>query len=466
MSIDIAPTLGWDTVFAVHIDDLNKVIAARKASPAAFSMTDPDDAISVTGKFGTWQIVPGGSGGLLWMKVPFYDTVLTMNGKVEPPMSGAVTIEFRLRFMDQDAGDARSPRTRKLTVQSGLGPSGEPAVSRQNLDIDGGAPGFQAKIALDTLLDLWMNAHLEEFQHVFAAVDVNEAAAHDRFQWLQPTHVDYAYNNLGPKDGLLAVLCMTERRPPTDLAQQVVAAAIPAGQRAGLLIAKRRLLEKLVLPMMPQIFEGSRATDFAVSASGESIATATKNVDFTVKASDGSTFKAQLLDLQLSLMAETLTLTMVSKTEISPGINALCRVENFLGVRLVNVGGKQTLAFYDIKPQALTRWTEHDPKLDLAAEILGLIALFALAVAAFATAGTALAVGALVIGLLAGAAAAGILLTKSVIELIGTAKAPTIDALLMNSTNPISWTGAESFRLASAQLNDSMQLGGVLSFES
>lgn len=467
MSSDIAPTLGWDTVFAVHIDDLNKVISARKTSPAGFSMTDPDDGVSVTGKFGTWQIVPGGSGGLLWMQIPFHDTLLTINGKAQGPMSGVATIELRLRFLDEDAGDPASPR-KLLTVRSGAGPSGERAatVNIKSADQGGVAPGFQAKIALETLLDLWMNSHLDEFQHVFAAVDVNDAAAHDRFQWLQPTHVDYAYSDLGSGDGLLAVLCMTESRPPIGLAQQVVPAAIPTGQRAGFLISKRRLLDKLVLPMMPQLFEGTQGSDFALSQSGESIGMATQSVSFTVKASKGSTYKAQLMSFQLSLIADQLTLSMVAKTEISPGINALCRVENFLGVRLVNVGSKQTLSFYDIQPQALTQWTEHDPKFDLAEEILGLIALFALAIAAFATAGTALAIGALVVGLLAGAAAGAILATRAVIELIGTAKAPTIDALLMNSTSPISWTGAQTFHLTSARLNESMQLSGTLSFPS
>ena len=49
MPSDVASTLGWDTVFAAHIADLNEVIAARKVSPTAFSASDAEDAISVTG---------------------------------------------------------------------------------------------------------------------------------------------------------------------------------------------------------------------------------------------------------------------------------------------------------------------------------------------------------------------------------------------------------------------------------
>jgi Clostridium P-47 protein len=467
MSSDIASTLGWDTVFAVHIADLNEVIAARKTSPAGFSATDAEDAISVTGKFGTWQIVPGGSGGLLWMKVPFRDTVLTMSGKAQPPRSGTATIQLRLRFLDQDAGAAApgAPRALKLTVQTQAASSDEPAVTildPPGIVYDGETPRFMERTALETLLDIWMNSHLDEFQHVFATVDINAVAAHDGFQWLQPTHVDYAYCDLGQNDGLLAVLCMTEGRSPRGLAQQVVAAAIPAGQRAGFLISKRRLLRKLVLPIMPQLFPGSRASDYDLSESDEAIVTTTPNVAFTVKTSDGVTHNAQLMNFQLSLTGEEITFGMVTKTDVSPGIRAHCRAENFLGVRLVNAGGVQTLAFYDVRPQIVTKWSENDPGFGITEIILGVIAVIALAIAAVATAGTALAVAALVIGLLAGAAAGGILLTKTIIDQIGTDNAPSIGTLAMNSTAPITWTGDKAFRLTSAGLNDSMQLGGVM----
>ena len=445
-----APTLGWDTVFAAHIDDLNKVISACGASPKFFSATDTDDAISMTGEFGTWQIVPGGSGGLLRMKVPFHNAVLTTNGKAQEPLSGAASVEVRLRFLDQNAAAAGSARTLTLTVQPNAEASGEPAVSVRTIDYDGQPPGFGTKLKIETLLGIWMNENVGQFQHAFAAVDINKSAAHENFQWLQPTHVDYAYSDLGPDDGLLAVLCMTENRPPGALAQQVVAGAIPTDQRAGFLISKHRLLDKLVLPIMPYIFQDSRTTDFSLSESGESIITTSQTVGFTLAATNGENYKAQLTSFQLSLQVGEITLIVVAKTEVSPGIFAWFRVENFLSVRLKSISGKQTLEFYDTMPQVVTKWTTEEEGFTLAENILILISILGLAVASFATAGTALAVGALVVGLLAGAAAGGILLTKSIIKFVGTSRAPTIDALLINSTSPIAWTGADGFALMSA----------------
>ena len=103
------------------------------------------------------------------------------------------------------------------------------------------------------------------------------------------------------------------------------------------------MLEKLILPAMPEVFPGSSRADYALSESGDAIVTTHQNVSFTVKTTDGATHNAQLTNFQLALTGQAITFSMVTKTDVSPGIWALCRAENFLGVRLVNAGGTQYL---------------------------------------------------------------------------------------------------------------------------
>src|ERR1700751_45623 len=143
MSSNLASTLGWDTVFAVHIADLNEVIAARKASPGGFFVSAAEDGSSVTGKFGTWKIVPGGSGDLLCMKTPSHDAVLTMAGKAQPPRSGAVTVKLRLGFLDQDAAAPEAPRTLRLTLLPQAASSNALAVTIEDIAYDGTKPPFR-----------------------------------------------------------------------------------------------------------------------------------------------------------------------------------------------------------------------------------------------------------------------------------------------------------------------------------
>ena len=71
---------------------------------------------------------------------------------------------------------------------------------------------------------------------------------------------------------------------------------------------------------------------------------------------------------------------------------------------------------------------------------------------------------ALVIGLVAGVAGGAIMITTNVIEMTGKNDAPAIDSLVVNATSPIVWADPGDFHLGSAQLSDSLQLGGTPQF--
>ncbi|MGQ4672015.1 TULIP family P47-like protein (plasmid) [Bacillus toyonensis] len=59
-------TLNWDTVFATPISNINKTIV----SPNRFNYKLGDDG-NISGKFGKWEIVPGGGGSILHFRIPF-----------------------------------------------------------------------------------------------------------------------------------------------------------------------------------------------------------------------------------------------------------------------------------------------------------------------------------------------------------------------------------------------------------
>ena len=66
-----ADTYGWDTVFAIRVDDVNAAITRLATSPKTFSASTADPGthlpVTVTGDFSDWQITLGGSGKLLDM---------------------------------------------------------------------------------------------------------------------------------------------------------------------------------------------------------------------------------------------------------------------------------------------------------------------------------------------------------------------------------------------------------------
>ncbi|MEM5428787.1 TULIP family P47-like protein [Cupriavidus oxalaticus] len=462
---DTAETYGWDTVFATHIADANAAIVKAGSSPSSFAASDVADGYSVSGGFGPWQIVTGGSGDLIRLSIPFQNAVVRGPGNVSQTCAGAALVDVRLAYLDHDEAPP-SGTSKVLKVQAQSSGPDYPAASVVSVSYAGTAPGFLFQAALEGMLGSWLNENLQDFDHVFATVNLDRTADQGAFQWMQPTYVGYAYADMGtPGDGLLSVLCMTQGRADTGLAQQVSGLVIPSGQRAGFLVSKERLLANLLLPCMPQVFQGTVASDFVLSASGDAIVNASGSIGFqvTTPASNGhaaATYHAQIVNLQLTVEAQELQMSVTTVTEVSPGIQAYCQTQNFLGIRLVNKqDGTQTLGFFDSRPAVKTHWTQASPGIEITEEILGIVALLLAAVAVVVSGGAAIGAVALIVGLVAGV----MTLTTTIIESVGNNDAPSIDALVLDSTASITWPDSKDFQLGNACLNDSLQLGGTLS---
>jgi hypothetical protein len=255
---------------------------------------------------------------------------------------------------------------------------------------------------------------------------------------------------------------MTQNRSADGLQPEVSSVAILPGQRAGFLISKERIIEQLLMPVMPKMFAGTSGADFKLSDTGDSIINSHDRMSFTVKDDDGKTHSARIVSLSLTIIAGELQMDLVTQTDLSAGIRANCHTQTFLGIKLVNnSAGEQTLGFCDARPPLIEHSTDADSGFSVAEEVLIVVAVIAAAVAIVATAGTALALGAVIIGIVAGIGAAGIALSTSAIQLAGNDDAPSISAALLTATAPITWADSADFKLTSAQLNGSLQLSGL-----
>lgn len=451
--VDTAQTYGWDTVFAMHIADVNAAIAAQKTSPANFKQEDPNEGYAVAGDFGDWAIVPGGDGDLVCLGLPIKNTTVTgPNGKWS--VSGTVKALVRLDLLhDAELADRRHLKVRSTPIDAAT-----PVATVCGMSFDGAGPPFIAKTALQMLLQDWLNAHLADFDHVFSTVDLNRRAASGAFQWMQPTDVAYAYTDLGtPTDGALAILSMTEGRSSAGLIQQVSSACIPPSHKGSLLISKARVMDQLLLPTLPFSYKNSQASSFVLSSDGKSIVIGPGAVSFTVT-QDGSDYSASIESLSVSIEGTILTYEVTTKTDLSPGIRAWCRTINRLNMSLGTASdGGQTITFVDAVPPDITHWTDHDPGIDIAEKVLAIAALVAGLVATVLTDGAAVGVLALAIGFAAGV----MTVTVTAIEDAGKNKAPAITAAVLEGTAAIRWPLASGFTLTQAGLNDSLQLVGA-----
>lgn len=246
-------TNNWDTAFGTKFIDANAAIVAQKSSPTTFTgkHTIVGGTIDVTGSFGDWQL-SGGSGSLLQMALPLTAGTVSGGGQAQAAYAGSAVIQVSLGYLPQPG----------QTVHQ-LKVDGQAPVSVLDLTLTAGPAS-----ALDAIkggLGDWLVDNLQEFNHVFAAVDLNTAVDTGEFAWLQPTYLGYAIyteNFTSVDDYLFGVLAMTDNRSGSRLSPELDPGVIPTGSDAGFLIAPTRVMEQMFQPHVESLFRGATATSF------------------------------------------------------------------------------------------------------------------------------------------------------------------------------------------------------------
>ncbi len=266
-------TYNWDTAFGIRFKDANAAIVKAGSSPGRFSgaHTVAGSTFQVSADFGAWQMT-GGSGSLLIMTLPMANGSISGGGQSPANFTGTAQIQVSLGFVPQP--DQTSTQELRLDTQE--------VASVLQVTLSSGPESATSSIR--GALQDWLNANLGEFNHVFAAVDLNLTLDQDDvFAWVKPTHVGYAIYTgdiAAPDDYLFGVLAMTEKRHGVNLSPAIDPDVIPKGADAGFLISSSRVVEKMFLPQIETLFLNAKATDFDRQDDGMTIVN-TKTVNFT-----------------------------------------------------------------------------------------------------------------------------------------------------------------------------------------
>jgi hypothetical protein len=286
-------TNNWDTAFgikfkdanaAIAFKDANAAIASDRSSPASFSGSHHTIGATyqVAADFGTWQMT-GGSGSLLMMTLPLVHGRITGGGQPNADFTASAKIEVRLGFIPQPGSDA----TRSLELDTSQ------AVTVLEVKLTQG-PDDTACDAIKGALQDWLNTNLDEFNHVFATVDLNtrfDGSGDDSFSWVRPTHLGYAIhteNIASSDDYIFGVLAMTENRPGRNLSPVIDPGIIPESSDAGFLIAAPRVIEKMFAPHIETLFADALPGDFDARDDGMTLINVKKLTLSHLTLADGS----------------------------------------------------------------------------------------------------------------------------------------------------------------------------------
>jgi Clostridium P-47 protein len=453
-----ADTYGWDTVYAVRIDDVNRMIGGTGAI-FVIEGTDPitSGEYVIDAVLEAWSVTTGGSGELLNLLLPIASvTFASSNGNLASFSDGNAVVQVSLEFILAGSAADRNGTSQNLKIKTSSGSSAPVATILSLSFSDTTFPRYQPVI--QAALQTWINANVEKLGGIFATVNLDRTADQGAFQFLYPTAVSYAYIDRGTLDtSLLGVLCMTGNRSAAGLQSQISPNAIPDGARAGFLISQDRFLEDLIAPALPSAFPGLAEGDFQPDDQGGLTArggvlrpVVHENTAYPVALTSGS---VTITDTELTVAATTSTLV-----NSLFGIYALCQSSATYQIQLrTQSSGAQTLGFQEIT-QSADHSTQETAKTAITEDVAKLALALVGLILGVLTDGIALVIGGLIIGLLTGV----VQNAPDAIENANTDAAPSIDALMSNTAALIAWSDTADFRLTSAALNGSLQFGGTI----
>jgi hypothetical protein len=459
-------TLGWDTVFAVPVPEVNAQFAASKAYPQTFAYTLSGALVTATinGAFGPWSITNGGSGAIVRMLLPITSGSMAVTGGPTIDLSnGAVTIEVNLLYVPQPPSTPPGAKGTPYSLQfdtasvSGL----LPVTLLQVTLPSSSAPDVIA--TAQAAFSGYLNANLAAFTYVFNTVNLNMVADKGDFQWLKPTTCSYAYHDAANlSDAVFGVLCMVLGNSPGTASNQIGPAAIPVGTQAGFSVSQPLFMEQMILPGLPvAVGQGVDSSYFSLLP-GDAIIVSAKTIPTAPVKHAGTTYHPEIQQFRLWIDADVMCIYSRVHCNISPGIDAYVEQTSYLSLQLTEKpDGTYTIGYVNAAPPQTNHWVDIASWIVITEILIAMIGAVVSTVVGTIATTTSRIVVACVIAVVMGMAA----VTPSLVAQVtggGVAdNLPSVGELVINMTNPVTWPGGTPFTPKLAQLNGTFQFGGT-----
>ncbi len=477
-------TYGWDSVFTLRLPQVNKAIAASGVSPKSFE-TSIDDRYTVSATFDPWRIGHTGDGTLINLHIGLNGiSTIDHNGTSKSLPDSVAVVQVKLEFVPHTpmlrAGLLADPQEEEEAVFSLKVATSKPepmllggplggVEDRKAATLIALAPkaageklGTMDRVIIEAALDQWLNANLDSFGHVFAEVSLASTPKDGAFAWLKPRYASYAFlGGESEEESELAILTLTEPERRRGLFEAISPGAAPGDEEEGTLVLSRsKLLDKMMKPALPKAFKGLREKDVVLNPAGDALELQRSTQLHDVK-HQGKAYNALLRSLRIGIKGDEISVHSFTETEASPGIFSLCDAIARYKIRLLkSKGGEQTLTYTEEGEPSVYESTRQSKTVDLVKKIILVIGILVGIIVSVLTAGASVLVACLVAALVAGGFA---LLAQipNIIAWVNEGKAPSIDLLATSAAAPIKWTGETRFKPVSAQMNDSLVIGGV-----
>ncbi|MEN8130143.1 MAG: TULIP family P47-like protein [Pseudomonadota bacterium] len=465
-----ATTSGWDSVNCIKIEIVNDVLKKSKSYPEYLKISmDAETGWEIDAKFGPWQIAPGGTGAILMMKLPLTSSKMTYGVGELDIRNGYALISIKLRYIPQASVKGATATENSLTIEDLIADAqarspDDPAVTIQKINYGSANPTEEQAALYHASFAYLLNQNLAAFQHVFAVVNLNQAAAKEEFQWLKPTYTSYAYfQGMDVAGSYFAILNQVSGHSPEGLTNQVSSSAIPSGANASILLSNRLFLERMVLPGLTRAFTNAASGDFTIPTTNDVIE-CNSEVDLDPVKVAATNYTPKMNYFRLQIVGDEVQIHTKVSIHISPGIDAYINSTYYYVLGLVDKpDGSQTLDFEQSSAPDITSWHEVASWVTYTELVVALIgAVIGAVVGESIKEVTKKIIVVVIITVVAGVLAA-IPAMIADIAANGAAEAlPPIGPMIDDAQSPVNWPESSGFELLTAELNGSLQFGGLL----
>ncbi|MGE0143693.1 MAG: TULIP family P47-like protein [Planctomycetota bacterium] len=254
---------GWDTAYATTIDQVNAVLADPKNTVSTFSLTE--QGLTVTGAFGAWSIVPGGSGQLLHLVTNILSGTVSGGGVAAGDLAGtSVLLEVNLQFLPTKLPQQQDLRFHFEKVGKAGAATGPGVVTPLSVTDPHKSLSFLQSAVLGVAVAQCLVDHADSISFAFANISLAPPGPGDG--WLAPVSCAYTYFQTGNQVGYLVVLAVTDSRSTDALSRQIDPELVAGAGHAFFAISSRLFLEHVIQPVLPQVYPGTKAASFSFDA--------------------------------------------------------------------------------------------------------------------------------------------------------------------------------------------------------
>ena len=454
-------TFGWDTAFAVRIENVNTAIKSRGASPLNYTYIEPTDTSTYCiGDFDVWSVVRGGDGSGVNIRIP----LLNISGQYNNGSGyttyhcagGSIIVTVRLEYFD--VGES----SKHLKVKPTSTSEDVPVIELYRADFSQfPVEPAMAVYAIESAIISWCTDNLDAFNHIFSIIDINDEADTGAWAFLKPTSVSYAYiDGDSDYDAFLSVLAMTMGESPAGLQQVVDKRIVQADEEGAFCISSLLLLKKLVFPNLQALWPNLKDNQVTFSQNMIQL-NPNQSVDLPKTEYQGNYYTPKLQEFNFIIEGPQITVEAYTVTHVQNGVDAWCRTTaRYTLVKGTNQKGETTILYQQLGEPESSHGDQIAEWVQITEDILGIIVGISSTVLAALTGGVAAPIIAIVGALLAGV----IMVEPQISELIENDDSPAIDMLQENIYTPIVWTDSNDFVVETVDLNGSLRLGGNLGF--